>query len=201
MPAGYAAASRTRMHRLLHFFAISDIHITDKEAPNQLIYLQQQDPANAGKQTSIYSPVMMYTTHVLDAAIQTINVLHQRQAFDFGISLGDTCNSTQYNELRWYLDVIDGKSHHPSSRLASGGHDRRLSKAVSSGRTGSLLSRGTRCLATTIISGWVRSLSTAILRWRFAPPISVARCGLLATCFVPTSAKRRFLVSLILRRA
>ena len=117
MPPTYAAtaASRTRMHRLLHFFAISDIHITDKEAPNQLIYLQQQDPADAGRQTSIYSPVMLYTTHVLDAAIQTINVLHQRQAFDFGISLGDTCNSTQYNELRWYLDVIDGKVIRPSS--------------------------------------------------------------------------------------
>ena len=111
----YVAASRTRTHRLMHFFAISDIHITDKEAPNQLIYLQQQDPANAGKQTSIYSPVMLYTTHVLDAAIQTINGLHQRQAFDFGISLGDTCNSTQHNELRWYLDVIDGGVITPSS--------------------------------------------------------------------------------------
>jgi metallophosphoesterase (TIGR03768 family) len=116
LPPAYAtAATRTRMRRLLHFFAMSDIHITDKEAPNQLIYLQQQDPANAGKQTSIYSPVMLYTTHVLDAAIQTINVLHQRRAFDFGISLGDTCNSTQYNELRWYLDVIDGGMICPSS--------------------------------------------------------------------------------------
>ena len=115
MPPGYAAATRTRSHRLLHFFAISDIHITDKEAPNQLIYLQQQDPASAGKQTSIYSPVMLYTTHVLDAAMQTMNVLHQRQPFDFGISLGDTCNSTQYNELRWYLDVIDGQIICPSS--------------------------------------------------------------------------------------
>ncbi len=117
MPATYAAGatSRTRLHRLLHFFAISDIHITDKEAPNQLIYLQQHDVADAGKQTSIYSAVMLYTTHVLDAAVQTINVLHQRQAFDFGISLGDTCNSTQYNELRWYLDVIDGKVISPSS--------------------------------------------------------------------------------------
>ena len=132
-----ATASRTRIHRLLNFFTISDIHITDKEAPNQLIYLQQQDPADAGKQTSIYSPVMLYTTHVLDAAIQTINVLHQRQLFDFGISLGDTCNSTQYNELRWYLDVIDGEIIHPSSG-AHLGDDHRLSEAVSGCRARSL---------------------------------------------------------------
>jgi metallophosphoesterase (TIGR03768 family) len=65
--------------------------------------------------TSIYSPIMPYTTHVLDAAIQTINALHKQTPFDFGISLGDTCNSTQYNELRWYIDVIDGKAITPSS--------------------------------------------------------------------------------------
>ncbi len=117
MPAGYSAtaASLTRIHRLLNFFAISDIHITDKEAPNQLIYLQQEDVAHAGNETSIYSPVMLYTTHVLDAAIQTVNALHKQNPFDFGISLGDTCNCTQLNELRWYLDVIDGKVISPSS--------------------------------------------------------------------------------------
>ncbi|MCK9572721.1 MAG: TIGR03768 family metallophosphoesterase, partial [Candidatus Omnitrophica bacterium] len=45
----------------------------------------------------------------------TINALHQQNSFDFGISLGDTCNSTQYNELRWYIDVLDGKAITPSS--------------------------------------------------------------------------------------
>ena len=40
--------------------------ITDKEAPNQLIYLQQIEPG-AYTNTSIYSPVMMCTTQVLDA--------------------------------------------------------------------------------------------------------------------------------------
>ena len=41
MPAGYSPASVTAMARLLRFFTISDIHITDKESPSQLIYLQQ----------------------------------------------------------------------------------------------------------------------------------------------------------------
>ncbi len=117
MPGGYSttAASRSRLRRLLNFFTISDIHITDKEAPNQLIYLQREDLAHAGHETSICSPVMLYTTHVLDAAIQTVNALHQQKPFDFGISLGDACNSTQFNELRWYIDVIDGKVISPSS--------------------------------------------------------------------------------------
>ncbi len=101
--------------KLLNFFAMTDIHITDKEAPNQLIGLQKGDPGYSGNNTSIYSPIMLSTTHVLDAAIQTANVLHKTKPFDFFISLGDACNSTLYNELRWYIDVIDGKVITPSS--------------------------------------------------------------------------------------
>ena len=123
MPHGYTNPSPVRLKQFANFFSISDIHITDKEAPNQLIYLQQEDPVNGGPNTSLYSPVMLYTTHVLDAAIQTVNALHRQTPFDFGISLGDTCNSTQYNELRWYIDVIDGKIIHPSSGAHLGESD------------------------------------------------------------------------------
>jgi len=114
MPAGYAKPAAGASTRLLRFFSFSDIHITDKEAPNQLIGFQQTEP-NAINNTSIYSPVMLYTTQVLDAAVQTANDLHSRDPFDFGLSLGDAANSTSYNELRWYIDVIDGQPITPSS--------------------------------------------------------------------------------------
>ncbi|MFA5078324.1 MAG: TIGR03768 family metallophosphoesterase [Dehalococcoidia bacterium] len=119
MPAGYSASSAGRKARLLNFFAITDVHITDKESPSQLIYLQQLNPWDA-EVTSIYSPVMLYTTHVLDAAVQTVNALHRQNPFDFGISLGDVSNSTQYNETRWYIDVLDGKVISPSSGAHAG---------------------------------------------------------------------------------
>ena len=128
MPAGYSDASVTNKAKLLNFFAFTDIHITDKESPAQLIYLQQlyypvllPAPYDAlghtpwSWQTSVYSPVMLYTTQVLDAAVQTINALHKQNPFDFGISLGDAVNSTQYDETRWYIDVLDGKLITPSS--------------------------------------------------------------------------------------
>ncbi|KUG22668.1 interpro [hydrocarbon metagenome] len=114
MPANYGGSAVAKKTKLLNFFTISDIHITDKEAPNQLIYIQRLHP-NLPVGGSIYSGIMLYTTHVLDAAIQTANALHKQNPMDFGLSLGDTCNTTQYNETRWYIDVIDGKVITPSS--------------------------------------------------------------------------------------
>ncbi|MHC1744003.1 MAG: TIGR03768 family metallophosphoesterase [Syntrophobacteraceae bacterium] len=124
---------------LLSFFTISDVHICDKESPAQSIYNAYQYPypaitssgalvvppnpvleAKPAGGSSSYSGVILYTTHVLDTAIQTINALHKKAPFDFGIALGDACDNTQYNELRWYLDVIDGKHITPSSGAHKG---------------------------------------------------------------------------------
>ena len=110
MPAGYDGASVTGATKLLRFFAITDIHITDVQSPAQAIFFGYK-----GFLSSAYSGVMMYTHHVLDAAMQTVNALHEEEPIDFGISLGDTCNNTQYNELRWYIDVLDGKRIDPDS--------------------------------------------------------------------------------------
>ena len=134
MPPGYVPPSVPPKAQLLNFFAMTNIHITDKESPAQLIYLQQlyypnlfDYPLNEfephypwSSQTLVYSPAMLYTTQVLDAAVQTVNALHKKNAFDFGIFLGDAVNSTQYNELRWYIDVLDGKLICPSSGAHAG---------------------------------------------------------------------------------
>jgi metallophosphoesterase (TIGR03768 family) len=128
MPDDFDDESVAVRATLLNFFSFADIHITDKESPSQLIYLQQlyypvllPGPYAAlghtpwGWMTSVYSPVMLYSTQVLDAAVQTVNALHRENPFDFGLSLGDATNSTQFNELRWYIDVLDGKIITPSS--------------------------------------------------------------------------------------
>jgi metallophosphoesterase (TIGR03768 family) len=113
MPDGYAAASAsvTNAARLLHFFSMSDIHITDVQSPALFLI---SGLTNAGN-SSAYSPVILYTTQVLDAAVQTVNALHEKQPLDFGIFLGDASNSSAYNELRWYIDVLDGQNVNPNS--------------------------------------------------------------------------------------
>ncbi len=111
MAAGYNASASKNIE-LLRFFSLSDIHIEDEESPAQLINFGYK-----GGVSSAYSPQILYTTHVLDAAVQTINALHKQNAFDFGMTLGDAVNNSQYNELRWYIDVLDGKNIKPDSGI------------------------------------------------------------------------------------
>jgi len=110
MPAAYSGKTVTNKAKLLKFFTMTDIHITDEETPAQALEFGYK-----GGNSSAYSPVIMYTTQVLDAAVQTINALHKKNPFDFGITLGDAINNAQYNELRWYIDVLDGKDINPDS--------------------------------------------------------------------------------------
>ncbi|MDD2736520.1 MAG: TIGR03768 family metallophosphoesterase [Desulfuromonadaceae bacterium] len=107
----------TNAAHLLTFFTITDVHITDKESPAQVNYLGWSAPYGLGSYelSGAYAPTILATTQVLDAAVQTINALHKKTPFDFGIALGDAINNAQYNELRWYIDVLDGKIITPSS--------------------------------------------------------------------------------------
>jgi metallophosphoesterase (TIGR03768 family) len=112
MTPGYTGASVTKSARLLNFFAITDAHMTDEETPASAMYFGYKGGFIGG-----YSPVLLFTTQVFDAAIRTINALHKEKPFDFGISMGDACNNTQYNELRWYIDIFDGKKINPDSGI------------------------------------------------------------------------------------
>lgn len=109
-----AYAGAPNAARLLFYYSMSDIHIADKESPAQPIYIGLKAGYGSGM-SSAYSPVILSTPQVLDAAVQTINALHKVTPFDFGLSLGDAVNNTQYNELRWFIDTIDGKLITPSS--------------------------------------------------------------------------------------
>lgn len=116
MPLSYSSASVTVKTELLRFFTMSDIHLTDKESPAQQIeFGYKGGPGQNNGNSSAYSGVILYTTHVLDAAIQTINALNKVNKFDFGMGLGDAVNNAQYNELRWYIDIFDGQKITPDS--------------------------------------------------------------------------------------
>jgi metallophosphoesterase (TIGR03768 family) len=112
MPPGYDPASVKKAASLLRFFAITDIHITDEESPGQAIVFA---PMLGHQGISLYAPLMPYTTQVLDTTIQTINAYDKQKRIDFGLALGDLTNSGQYDEVRWFIDILDGQTIQPFS--------------------------------------------------------------------------------------
>jgi metallophosphoesterase (TIGR03768 family) len=112
MPSGYDYTTVTKAARLLRFFTITDVHLNDKESTAQGYFFA---PYVGVKGSGIYSPLMLYTTQVLEATVRTINKLHKQDPFDLGLALGDLATSTQYNELRWFIDIMDGQTIKPYS--------------------------------------------------------------------------------------
>jgi len=98
MPAGYTVA--TNAARLLSFFAFADVHLTDKESPAQVPYMgwtaSATNPGPANLNPSAYSAVVLATSQRLNAAVKTVHRTHQLLPFDFGIMLGDVCNSSVF---------------------------------------------------------------------------------------------------------
>ncbi len=70
MPAGYDVSSVNHAASLLSFFTMSDIHVYDKESPSQPFYLLMKHFVNGIPGITF---TMLYTTHILDAAIQTVS--------------------------------------------------------------------------------------------------------------------------------
>lgn len=104
------------MAQLLSFFTITDIHIADKESPAQPLYIGWSARLRGSRllRIGLFSgnPVDHPGPRCSDTDGQCAA---QKVAIDFGISLGDDTNNAQYNELRWFIDVLDGKRITPSS--------------------------------------------------------------------------------------
>lgn len=60
MASGYTYPSAAHKAKLLTFFAMTDIHITDKESPSNLLYMQPANLHGIEAVTSVYMPTMLY---------------------------------------------------------------------------------------------------------------------------------------------
>jgi len=113
MPEGYNGSAIKPKRELLRYFTMADTHVTDEETPAGAVFYGQK--LNNGYSGAYVPSSMLFSTQLLDAAVQTVNKLHEESAFNLGIFLGDTVNNHQYNELRWFIDVLDGGYIRPSS--------------------------------------------------------------------------------------
>jgi metallophosphoesterase (TIGR03768 family) len=113
MSSDYSNANVNEASSLLRFFAMTDVHITDEESPAEGVFFGVKENGII----SAYSPAMSYSTQMLNAAVQTVNKINEKDSLDFGIFLGDAGNSAQYNELRWFIDTLDGNLVNPDSGI------------------------------------------------------------------------------------
>jgi len=102
----------------LQFAQISDTHILDDESPARTVRLADLFYAS-------WRPQEAYAAHVLDATLQVLNEYHTgaltpQRGLDFVIHTGDTVDNAQYNELRWFVGVMDGGIVTPDSGALDG---------------------------------------------------------------------------------
>ncbi|MFP5299103.1 MAG: hypothetical protein ACLGHL_08970 [Actinomycetota bacterium] len=97
------------------FKQLSDVHTIDEESPGRVEFFDMCDPSLS----SAYRVQEAMSTQVGEAMLQVLSALNEGPAtgrsLDFTISTGDNIDSNQLNELRWFIDLLDGKNVTPDS--------------------------------------------------------------------------------------
>ncbi len=93
---------------LLAFHHFSDFRITDEESPARAEWMA----GCATPSTEAFRPQETLSVQAADALIARANALSSGRAtgrpIDFAIHTGNAADNAQFNELRWFVNVMDG---------------------------------------------------------------------------------------------
>ncbi len=98
---------------ILNFLQLSDFQMIDEESPGRVEFFDTtQRVPGAQPFSAAYRPQESLTTQITEAMVRAVrNTVSPVTAerLDLAILTGDNADSQQYNETRWFIDILDGK--------------------------------------------------------------------------------------------
>jgi 3',5'-cyclic AMP phosphodiesterase CpdA len=112
--------------RLLRFAHMPDLQISDDESPTRLGTFDSATGTDAALR-----PQDGYLCAMVNAAVRTINGLHEQDPMSFVLLGGDNADSAQANEISWVLDILGGSER---AECDSGSDDEIMAGAGNDGK-------------------------------------------------------------------
>jgi metallophosphoesterase (TIGR03767 family) len=108
--------SRFRPHRrrsIVNFIQLTDFQIVDEESPARVEFLDTTQRGPFNPFSAAYRPQESLTTQVTEAMVRAVEDMRSpvtNAPLNFAVLTGDNADSQQYNETRWFIDILDGKT-------------------------------------------------------------------------------------------